>query len=321
MVGVRASRGTWTRHASCVLARSEVSSVEWDSLRARAALLGVVWPPVGAVGVDVDGFYGVMGELGFDYGPVFSGVRALWRRGEDLFAEVELPEAERGEAAGYGFHPGLFDCAIQPMAPRLSGLGEGVGSGEARLPFAFEGVRLFASGAAVLRVHLSFVGEKASMVATDEGGGLVASLRSLVLRPISREGLVRRATVGMDALFAVRWVAPVLGEGEADVGRCVWLSLTGEGGVAAGEESFEDPVGWEPFGDLDALRLAVDGGGVAGSPVVVVDCAVVGRELAGGGGEAEGVVAGAVHGLAGRVLGFCGVGWSMRVFLGRGWCC
>src|SRR6202046_3508391 len=310
-VGVK---GTWTRHARCVLARSEVSSVEEDSVRARAVLLGGVWPPVGAVGVDVDGFYGVMGGLGFGYGPVFCGVRALWGRGEDLFVEVALPDSERGEAAGYGFHPGLFDSAIQPMAPRLNAVGDGVGGGEVRLPFAFEGVRLFASGAAVLRVPLSLVGEKASMVAVDEAGELVASMRSLVLRPVSRERLVGGADTVRDALFAVRWVASAPIERGVDVEGCAWLSLDGERGVAAGvggsgevaagvEGSFVVPAGWESFGGLGFFGAAVDEGRVSPGGAVVVDCAWVGEGVAGGVGGGVGSGARVVHGLTGRVLG------------------
>lgn len=185
-VGVK---GTWTRHASCVLARSEMAQVERDSLRARAAMLAEqVWPPPGATVLDVDDFYARMSAIGFDYGSTFSGVRALWRRGEELFADVALPESERHEAASYGIHPALFDAAIQSMAPRLNGHEEGLAGDveSVRLPFAFEGVRLHASGTAALRVHLSLVGDEAfSMVAADAGGGLVASMGSLTMRSVS----------------------------------------------------------------------------------------------------------------------------------------
>ncbi|MCT2545544.1 polyketide synthase dehydratase domain-containing protein, partial [Streptomyces atratus] len=39
-----------------------------------------VWPPVGAVRVDSSGLYGALAVAGYEYGPVFQGVEAVWRR-------------------------------------------------------------------------------------------------------------------------------------------------------------------------------------------------------------------------------------------------
>ena len=235
-VGVK---GTWTRHASCVLARAGVSPVERESLRARASMLADrVWPPPGAVGLEVNDFYEQMNAIGFDYGPAFSGVQALWRRGEELFVEVALPESERREAASYCIHPALFDAAIQPMAPRLNARDESLTSDveSVRLPFAFEGVRLHASGTAALRVHLSLVGDEAiSMVAADELGELVASMRSLALRSVSRGRLASGADANRDAMFVVRWTAPAPIERSLDIEECRGLSLTGGLREHAGE--------------------------------------------------------------------------------------
>ncbi|WP_324617633.1 polyketide synthase dehydratase domain-containing protein, partial [Streptomyces sp. NRRL F-5053] len=69
-----------------------------------------VWPPRGAEPVDVSDCYERLAEAGFGYGPVFQGLRSAWRRGEDVFAEVALPEGVEGER--FGLHPALFDAAL-----------------------------------------------------------------------------------------------------------------------------------------------------------------------------------------------------------------
>ena len=52
------------------------------------------WPPAGASVVDLDGFYGGLATAGYEYGPGFRGLEAVWRRGEEVFAEVALPDAD-----------------------------------------------------------------------------------------------------------------------------------------------------------------------------------------------------------------------------------
>ena len=96
--------------------------------------LGGVWPPAGAEPVDVAGLYTGLAEAGYDYGPLFQGVRAAWRAGGDVFTEVALPEGAGGE--GFGIHPALFDAALHGGL-----LGKAAGSA-AELPFSWSGVRL-----------------------------------------------------------------------------------------------------------------------------------------------------------------------------------
>ncbi|BFO16901.1 hypothetical protein SHKM778_32890 [Streptomyces sp. KM77-8] len=52
----------------------------------------VQWPPVDAVRVEVEGLYEGLAQAGLAYGPVFQGLRAAWLRGDEVFAEVALPE-------------------------------------------------------------------------------------------------------------------------------------------------------------------------------------------------------------------------------------
>ena len=84
-----------------------------------------VWPPVGAVAVDVGSVYEDLARMGVQYGPVFRGLRAVWRGLEEVFAEVVLPEEVVG--SGFGVHPALLDAALHAVG--LVDGGGGVGCG------------------------------------------------------------------------------------------------------------------------------------------------------------------------------------------------
>ncbi|WP_245880850.1 type I polyketide synthase, partial [Streptomyces zhaozhouensis] len=162
----------WVRHATGVLAPA--ATVDHTDLR--------VWPPKNASRMDVTGFYDQLADRGFGYGPVFRGLRAAWRRGGELFAEVALPDEAIGDAASYGLHPALLDAALHVSILDEQDEQEGPG-----IPFAWNGVSLHTPGAAVLRVRISPDGRSIS-VATSEGEP-VAEVASIVARPVSAEQL------------------------------------------------------------------------------------------------------------------------------------
>ncbi|WP_405835436.1 type I polyketide synthase [Streptomyces sp. NBC_01518] len=191
----------WIRHATGRLVREAV---------ARAATVDfAAWPPPGAerVEVDVDDFYAGLIRMGYTYGPAFQGLRAVWRRGEEVFAEIALPEDQRDSATRFGIHPALLDAAlhsngfIQPVdAPG------GVDRSRTVLPFAWNGLALHATGASVLRVRVAPSGpDTVSLQAADETGGLVLTTDSLVFREVSAEQLEAAGAAGDDALFGVEW--------------------------------------------------------------------------------------------------------------------
>ncbi|MEU4253206.1 type I polyketide synthase [Amycolatopsis sp. NPDC026612] len=197
---------TWTRHASGLLATGAPEAVELTE-----------WPPPGAEQVPTDGLYDQLAALGFTYGPAFHGLGRVWHRGGDTFAEVTLPEEFRAEAATFGLHPALLDAALHPLglagpAGAAPATADAVGPAAAPaptaaalaatapataapatatpttggMPFSWSGVALHASGATALRVRLSPAGDNAVAVTVcDQSGGAVASVGSLVLRPIS----------------------------------------------------------------------------------------------------------------------------------------
>ncbi|MET7900689.1 SDR family NAD(P)-dependent oxidoreductase [Streptomyces sp. NPDC005355] len=186
----------WTCHAQAVLAPLSQDPGTTDF----GAVTGGHWPPRAATPIDVEDFYPALARQGYAYGPTFQGLRAAWRRGDDFFAEVVLPDDATQEAEAFGIHPALLDAALHGI-----GLGGVVDDAEAtaRLPFAWSGVRLWASGARSVRVWLSTVGTAAVRVRiADAQGAPVVAIDELVLRPVT-ETRVRSAVA--QSLYALRW--------------------------------------------------------------------------------------------------------------------
>ncbi|MER5604176.1 acyltransferase domain-containing protein, partial [Streptomyces sp. NPDC002265] len=161
------------------------------------------WPPAGAEAVDLTGFYEALDGLGLGYGPAFRGLRSVWRSGDDVLAEVALPEGT--EAGAFALHPALLDAALHAIgAGGLVPVVEGP-----LLPFAWSEVGVRAAGATALRVKISRTGTDAvSLTVADTSGGLVATVGSLSLRPVSREQLLMAGGSGRraeDSLFGVEW--------------------------------------------------------------------------------------------------------------------
>ncbi|MEU6162191.1 SDR family NAD(P)-dependent oxidoreductase, partial [Streptomyces sp. NPDC047130] len=237
----------WTTHATGFLAG--------DGSGAAAPEPGTPapWPPAGAVPVPVDGCYEDLATAGYAYGPTFRGLRTLWRAGDDLCAEVALPEGARADAERFGLHPALLDAALH-----AAGVG-GLLTRPGLLPFAWEGVRLRATGADTLRVRLSPAGPDAvSLHAADASGTPVAEVASLTLRPMAADALRRVARAAdLEALHRVDW-AP------AAEGTALPLVLVGPPPASL------EPSAATRYDDLDALGAAVDAGGTL--PETVLWC-------------------------------------------------
>ncbi len=227
---------SWERHATGVLAGPDIAPGVDGVLGGQAqALLDGSWPPAGAQPVSVEELYEDLAARGLSYGPSFQGLRVAWRRGEELFAEVELPGGGEGVDA-YVVHPALLDAALHCLAcdslgGDLIGAGEdasvGVTGGRVAIPFAWRGVRLLDGAGTSLRVRLAPVeGGGVSLLALDEQGGIVALVESLVLRALSayqRESLSSERAED-DGLLCVDWVEQAPGVLDGEVG----LLLVGE---------------------------------------------------------------------------------------------
>ena len=182
----------WTRHAVGALAPAAAAAAD--------APAPAAWPPPGAEPLDVSGFYPDRADDGYGYGPAFQGLRAAWRLGEELYAEVALDPAHHADARRYAVHPALLDAALHGELLR----GAAPDAGQLRMPFSWSGVVVPTAGATALRVRVAPAGGDAVRVsAHDTTGALVADVESLLLRPVPVAGLTAGPTGG--ALYGLDW--------------------------------------------------------------------------------------------------------------------
>ncbi|MEV0070600.1 type I polyketide synthase [Amycolatopsis sp. NPDC050768] len=223
------SDGEWLRHATGFVVPSA----------AAPAFDLTAWPPAGATEVALDDPYLTLADLGYHYGEAFRGLRAVWRQGDDVYAEVTLPNGP--EARDYGLHPALFDAAMhaQLLGPAPEG------DTAPMLPFAFSGVTLHSAGAAAVRVRVSPTGpDTITLHLADATGAPVLTVDALAARPISLDKLAG------DSLFRTTW-EPATPGAALDGVRVLELSIP-EGPVPAAARAITREV-------LAAIRETLDG--------------------------------------------------------------
>lgn len=200
---------SWVLHAEGILGPG--------SIRGGADLSA--WPPVGAKAVDVSGVYEQLAARGYGYGRAFQGMRAVWRRGREVFAEVAAPEGVN--VRRFGIHPAVLDAALHAW-------GFVEGGEQLALPFSWQGVTLHAAGSSRLRVRLAPTGAGSVSVELADSAGLpVLSVRELVVRAVSEQALLAGAPAGAKpggGLLEVIWT-PLQHNGADAVGvQSVWAS-------------------------------------------------------------------------------------------------
>ncbi len=185
----------WTPHAEGVLVRQAGAD--------PAAADLTEWPPAGAEAVDLDGLYDRLRDHGYGYGPVFQGLRAVWRRGDgdaaEIWAEAALPEVAATDASRFLLHPALLDAALHANLVDE-------GAGDTPLPFSWRGVTLHAAHAAALRIRISpATGDKLAVTVADGHGTPVATIDQLVVRPVAADALDAAARSQHRHLYEVDW--------------------------------------------------------------------------------------------------------------------
>ncbi|MDX2592766.1 type I polyketide synthase [Streptomyces sp. WI03-4A] len=228
--GVTEDAGPWTLHAEGTLTDQADPPERFDF---------AAWPPPGATAVDVTDAYTDLAAQGYGYGPAFQGVTAMWRRGDETFAEAQLPDGLRTEAERYLLHPALLDACLHPGA--LAGP-----DAPARLPFEWTDLRLHAVGAGALRIRIAAGPDGGERLdAADPTGSLVLSLAGLSALPVSPDQLTSVRSASTVQPLGLEWVPLVAG---------------GSGGLEAG------------IPDLDTARAALDEAAtVPGAVVWAVD--------------------------------------------------
>jgi acyl transferase domain-containing protein/acyl carrier protein len=187
-----ADQAPWTCHATGTLAEAGGHD---------ATSLGEAWPPPGATVLDLTGLYERLADRGYDYGPVFQGLQAAWQHGDNIYAEVALPEDI--DAGRFGIHPALLDAALHTLF-----LGTAADdSGQLKLPFSWAGVRLYATSATNVRVRLSPTGpDTSAVVIADPAGVPVATVESLTIRPVPADQITDDGLSHARSLFELDWV-------------------------------------------------------------------------------------------------------------------
>ncbi|MEU2396305.1 type I polyketide synthase, partial [Streptomyces sp. NPDC007369] len=278
----------WTRHGSGVLA----VGARPESEQGFGEL--VVWPPAGALPVDVHGLYAELAGEGVSYGPLFQGLKAAWRRGNELFTEVALPEDGRRDAVRFGLHPALLDAGLHAI-----GHGDPAEQADAGalLPFFWAGVSLYAVGASALRMRLTPASASSgdphtlALLVADETGRPVAAIESLTLRPASADQVLA-AGGNLESLFRVEWMPVSAAPATAAAsGGLRWAVLGGDGsGLGGGLAGSGAQV--TEYADPAELAAALAAGEPAPDAVFVLAAAA----------EQPGDMAGRVHGAVNEAL-------------------
>ncbi|NEB37225.1 type I polyketide synthase [Streptomyces sp. SID14515] len=232
---------SWTTHAEGVLGTSEASGRPGNLTE---------WPPAGAERVESSDLYPALADLGLVYGPAFQGVRQAWIRDDEVYAEVALPEPG-DDAARFGLHPAVLDAA-------LHGVVLGADTGQALVPFAWQGVTLHATGAQSVRVRLQRTGpDTVSLGLADHSGAPVLDVEAVTVRPVTNSALTEASD---GSLFELDWVPVPLPAAESTS----WAVL--------GSPTMAEAMAAHSYPDLAALTDALADG--APTPeTVLLDCA------------------------------------------------
>ncbi|WP_146193945.1 type I polyketide synthase, partial [Streptomyces sp. MA5143a] len=184
-----ASEAAWTRHASGTLTAT-AEPTDFDL---------TAWPPEGARPIPLDGAYETLADAGYHYGPAFQGLERAWSLGDEVFAELTVPD---DDASAYHIHPALLDTSFH--AAMFASRRDDTDGTSTLLPFAWNGVTLHATGAAHVRVRIFPAGPDATAAQIADGTGApVATVASLVARPVAPEQL--EAAGPADFLYRLGW--------------------------------------------------------------------------------------------------------------------
>ncbi|WP_444545653.1 type I polyketide synthase [Streptomyces termitum] len=238
----------WTAHAHGTLSAATGTPAGADP---------AAWPPAGAEEIDPGTLAGGLAASGLAHGPAFQGPTAVWRRGDELFAEVALPPAATagpGTASdGFTLHPALLDAAVRPLTAAVREDG-------APLAGHWHGVRLHATGATALRVRIAPAAPGTSRVElTDTTGRPVATVDGLAVRAVAGDALARAAARLDDELFHVAWT-PLATTGETP-GDAPAPAVLGAGGDFADPAEAADAVASGRTLPLVLLRVAPEPAG------------------------------------------------------------
>lgn len=150
--------------------------------------------------------------MGLEYGPAFLTVRTAWQCGEEVLAEVSLPEEELERARLFKIHPALLDSSMQACGAML--MAENPATPEyGTMPFAWTRVRVHVDGVSSVRARVARSESGGySLVAFDDQDRMVVSADAMVLRRVTPEMLQQGRGADHMSLHRLDWVAVAPGE-------------------------------------------------------------------------------------------------------------
>ncbi|MFE7843102.1 AMP-binding protein [Streptomyces sp. NPDC057474] len=181
-----AARRPWTRHAvaSVAPAAEPEPDMRW-----------AVWPPRGARRTG--------GDTGAGRPDTARTPRGVWRRGDEVFVEVALPDRATAQDR-FAPHPALLDAALA-CAVRQTAEGTRQDTADV-MAVRWRDVSLYAVGASVLRVSLRRSADGTWDVAAADGAGdPVLTARSVTCAPWEKHAVRASSAAQQDGLFEESW--------------------------------------------------------------------------------------------------------------------
>ncbi|MGC4750685.1 SDR family NAD(P)-dependent oxidoreductase, partial [Micromonospora sp. DT201] len=259
----------WTCHATGTLAPGNPSRPAEVASR-----------PSDAVSLEVDGAYRRFAAAGYQYGPAFQGLRSAWQAGDDVHADVRLPEGL--DAALFTLHPALFDAALHALHLVHD-------TGAPALPFTWTGVTVHATGATAVSARLHrHPDDTIDITLTDPAGQLVATVEALAVRPAAVPSAADRSLLRLEwtSLPQDATAAPARWAVTGDPGLAEGLRAAGLTVTAYEKEQAPDLVLWAPSAitprEAAAETLAMLHDWLAGEQTGTSRLAVVTQQAAGG---------------------------------------
>ncbi|MEU6392295.1 type I polyketide synthase [Streptomyces sp. NPDC046939] len=176
----------WTRHAHGTLTTHADPAPDMESPEA--------WPPPGATPVDLHELYEALDLPGDEIPHTLT---AVWRLGDEVFAEAALPETKAAEAAGFAVHPALLDSTLVAVGA----LGRPVPH-----LVSWTDLTLHASAATNVRLHVIARSEtEAALTLLDADGAPVLTARTVTTLPFDRDRLPATSRGRGSDLYTVTW--------------------------------------------------------------------------------------------------------------------
>jgi acyl transferase domain-containing protein/acyl carrier protein len=247
----------WVLHARGTLSPTgattgTATSTAATSSAASSGTGGEQWPPAGAVPAAPEELYTRLAGTGYGYGPSFRGLHRAWRRGQEAFAEVRLPEEHHDQAARYAIHPALLDAALH--CAFLTGATD---PATLKLPFSWTGIRLHAAGATALRVKATPTGpDTITLTTTDDTGRTLVAVERVSFQQVSVADMDVSQAEQDDSLFHVEWTA---GPADPAIEPEHW-AVVGEGRTELRSSLTSSGIYADAYPDFTALANAITGG-------------------------------------------------------------